>query len=323
MAEPRVVLVTGAAGFVGRRLVADFTRGGEWQVRAVVRDSVPEGGAPGAHWLVMGDLAEVGDWSEALAGVDVVVHLAGRAHVMNDTAPDAFAEYRRTNVDATLALARAAAAAGVRRFIYMSSVKAVGESSNAAGLSDEAHAMPKDPYGITKREAEVALLAPDAFGAMSVVVLRPPLVYGPGVRANFARLMRWVARGIPLPLGAVRNRRSLVFVGNLVDAIRFSIDAPGLAGTACFVTDAEDLSTTELIRRIARALGCRPRLLSVPPGLLRFALVVLGKRAEAERLLGSLALRIDRLNAAGWRPPHTVDQGLALTAAWFRANPSR
>lgn len=305
-------LVTGANGFVGRRLVATLAAAG-WTVRAVVRH-LPQPPPPaGVSWLPLGDLAAVDDWAPALAGVDAVVHLAGRAHVMNDRSADPLAEYRRTNVTATLALARAAAGAGVRRFVFMSSVKAVGESSSAAGLDDDALPRPEDAYGISKREAETELLTPGAFPGMAVTAIRPPLVYGPGVRANFAQLMRWVARGVPLPLASVDNRRSLVFVGNLVDAVRFSLTADGLSAKACFVSDGDDVSTAELVRRIAAACGRQPRLVAVPPALLRVVLGLLGKGDAAERLLGSLSVRPDRLRAAGWRPPFSMAEGLAET----------
>jgi nucleoside-diphosphate-sugar epimerase len=306
------VVVTGAAGFVGRGTVQRLAASG-WSVSAVVR-RLPTPSAPeGAEWLAMGDLTKVSDWRPALDGVDAVVHLAGRAHVMRDTMADPLAEYRRINVDATLALARAAAAAGVRRFVFMSSAKAVGESSDALGLADDVTPRPEDAYGISKREAEVGLLERGAFGTMSVTVLRPPLVYGPGVGANFARLLRLAARGIPLPFSAVRNRRSLVFVGNLADAVRFALDSPALAGKACFVTDGEDVSTADLVRRIALADGRRARLLPVPPALLRAALILIGRGDDAARLLGSLVLRMEHLTAAGWRPPFTMAEGLAAT----------
>lgn len=314
MGKIRVALVTGAVGFVGRRVVADLTAAG-WTVRAVVR-SIPDNVPPaGVVWFPLGDLTclDVPAWSDALTGVEAVVHLAGRAHVMNDAAADPFTEYRRTNVVATQILASAAVLAGVRRFVYMSSVKAVAESSGETTLTDDALPQPEDDYGRSKREAEVCLLDNPTQQGMSVIVLRPPLIYGPGVRANFARLIRWVARGIPLPFSAIANRRSLVFVGNLSDAVRFAIDTPMLDGKACFVTDGEDLSTADLIRRVAAALGRRALLIPVPEWVLRGAFALLGRRAEADRLMGSLALSPNRLIDAGWQPPYSLDQGLAAT----------
>jgi nucleoside-diphosphate-sugar epimerase len=313
VAKIGTVLVTGAAGFVGRRVVADLARSG-WSVRAVVRRAVEACGDPAVTWLPLGDLAELDDWSAALTGVDAVVHLAGRAHVMDDPAPDPLAAFRRTNVVATMALADAAATAGVHHFVFMSSIKAVGEQSALTGLAEDAECRPEDAYGVSKREAEVALLAPGRLGAMAVTILRPPLVYGPGVRANFARLLGWVARRIPLPFGAVDNRRSLVFVGNLSSAVAFVLRTPALAGQTCLVSDGEAVSTPELVRQMAAALGRAPRLLPVPPIVLNGLLHAVGKGAEAGRLLGSLVLRDTRLRAAGWAPPFSMAQGLVETA---------
>lgn len=317
MAKVRVALVTGAAGFVGRRVVADLVAAG-WSVRAVVRAPTGDEAPKGAIWVPMGDLAclDQAAWLGPLDGVDAVVHLAGRAHVMNDATANPLAEYRRANVLATQILVDAALAAGVRRFIYMSSVKAVAESSLDEALSDDSLPQPEDDYGRSKLEAEGLLLGENTTRGMSVTVLRPPLVYGPGVRANFARLVRWVMRGVPLPFGAIENRRSLVFVGNLSDAVRFSIDSQKLDGKACFVTDGENLSTAELIRRIAKALGRRAFLVPVPGWILRGALGLIGRRTEADRLMGSLVLSTHRLTQAGWQPPYSLDQGLADTVRY-------
>jgi len=306
--------VTGAAGFVGRRVVADLVSAG-WAVRAVVRACPGHEAPAGAVWVPMGDLAslEATAWARSLADVEAVVHLAGRAHVMNDAAADALSEYRRTNVGVTQVLAGAAGVAGVRRFIYMSSVKAVAESSGVSILADDASPHPEDAYGRSKREAEEWLFDQAAANGLSITVLRPPLVYGPGVRANFARLVRWAARGTPFPFGAVANRRSLVFVGNLSDAVRFSIDAPALDGKACFATDDDDLSTADLIGRISLALGRQAFLFPVPEWMLRGGLSLVGRSAEADRLLGSLALSMRHFPDAGWRPPFSLDQGLTAT----------
>ena len=214
----------------------------------------------------MDDIGPDTDWRAALAGIDAIVHLAARAHVLRDSSADAHALYRAVNTLGALRLAEAAAAAGVRRFVFLSSVRVHGERSTGAPFTEASPLVAQDPYGRSKAEAERGLAALAAAGRLEPVILRPPLVYGPGARGNFARLVRLVARGVPLPLGAVRNRRSLIFVGNLVDAIVRSLDDPAAAGETFMVSDGEDVSTPELVRRIARALGKPARLVPVPAG---------------------------------------------------------
>src|SRR5574340_270202 len=264
-------LLTGAAGFVGREVIAALTRAG-WQVKAPVRAIPVARPAANVEWIEIGDFTQLDDWAPVLGGVKAVVHLAGRAHVMNDSDSDPIAAYRRVNVGVTERLASAAAAAGVRRFVFMSSVKAGGEVSGTRALTEDDMARPLDAYGISKREAEEALIRINRDTGMPVTILRPPLVYGPGVRANFLRLMRWVDRGVPLPFGAVDNRRSLVYVGNLADAILAALQSERESADVYFVSDSEDLSTAELIRRLGSALERQVRLVPVPPALLRGAL---------------------------------------------------
>jgi nucleoside-diphosphate-sugar epimerase len=262
------------------------------------------------------DIGPDAQWAEALAGCEAVVHLAGRVHMMRDNAPDPLAAYRRVNTQGTLSLARQAAAAGVRRMVFVSSVKVNGEETGPhAAFSETDAPAPADPYGISKAEAESGLQALAAETGLEVVIVRPPLVYGPGVKANFLAMTRFLARGVPLPLGSVtRNRRSLVALDNLVDLMIRCLDHPAAANQVFLVADGEDLSTTELLRRTAMALGVRPRLIPVPVPVLMAGATLLGRRAVARRLLGSLRLDISKARRVlEWVPPVSVDEGLRRT----------
>lgn len=257
---------------------------------------------------IVGNIDSFTRWEGAVSGVDTVIHLAARVHMMNDTSTDPLAEFRRVNTEGTLNLARQAAEAGVRRFIFLSSVKVNGETGffRESDVED-----PQDPYAISKCEAEQGLRRIAAETGMAVVIIRPPLVYGPGVKANFQSLMRAVGKGVPLPLGAIDNRRSLVGIDNLVDLIVTCIDHPAAANETFLVSDGEDLSTPELVRRIARALGKPARLFPVSPALLKAAATLLGRREAVERLLSSLQVDISKTrDLLGWRPPVSVDAGL-------------
>lgn len=314
------VLLTGATGFVGRACVSTLARAGR-PVRCALRlDAIPATGAAAQH--VVGDIGPSTDWSGALEGIDTVVHLAARVHVMRDEASDPLEAFRAVNVEGTRRLARQAATTGVRRLVFLSSVKVNGEATTGRAFTERDLPHPDDPYGISKREAEDALREIAATTGLEVVILRPPLVYGPGVKANFLRLLRWVDRGIPLPLASANNRRSLVYVGNVVDAIVQCLEHPAAAGETFLVDDGEPVSTAQLLREIGDALGHPARLLPMPTALLRVAATLVGRGDDASRLLGDLVVDGSHVrNVLGWQPPFTRHDGLAATAAWFRACP--
>ncbi|HCA27249.1 MAG TPA: hypothetical protein DEP05_06350 [Betaproteobacteria bacterium] len=309
------IVVTGANGFVGYALCS-FLHSAGHDVRRVVRDLAAESGADGA---AIGETGPDTDWRVVLEGVDVVVHLAARAHVIRDEASDPLGAFRAVNVTGTATLARAAARVGVRRLIYLSSVKVNGEYTGRAPFRESDTPVPKDAYGLSKYEAEQVLWQIAAETGLEVTILRPPLVYGPGVKANFLRLLQWVDGGFPLPLASVKNQRSLLYVGNLVDAIVTCLSHPAAAGQLFLLSDGEDISTPVLIRRLATALARRPHLLPFPPVLLRFAAARVGKEKEGDRLLGSLTVDSTRIRQRlGWNPPYSMAEGLRSTISWFR-----
>jgi nucleoside-diphosphate-sugar epimerase len=310
-------LVTGASGFIGRAVVGRLAEDGR-SVRAASRRTI---GAPAASADVVHgiDLAADFDWDPIVAGCDAIVHCAARVHVLNDSATDPLSEFRKVNVAGTLALARTAARAGVRRFVFLSSVKVNGErTAPGRPFTVGDRPAPEDPYGISKHEAEVALRDLSATNGMEIVCVRPALVYGPGVKANFLAMMRAVARGLPLPFGAITNKRSLVGLDNLVDLISICLEHPAAANKTFLVSDGEDLSTTELLRRTGVAIGRPARLIPVPERVLRLGATILRKPDLARRLLGSLQIDITATqDQLGWRPRFSVDEELRATADWF------
>lgn len=313
-----MVLLTGSTGFVGQALLERLATQPALDLVAVSRR--PASGLPaGVVHAQISDIAADTSWQSALSGVQVVIHTAARVHVMSDKVADPLAEFRKVNVDGTLNLARQAVAAGVKRFIFISSIKVNGEST-APGkpYSAESPSAPVDPYGISKLEAELALRALAAETGLKVVIIRPPLVYGPGVKANFLSMLRWLSKGIPLPLGAVHNRRSLVALDNLVDLIATCIEHPAAANQTFLVSDGEDLSTSQLLRRMGGALGRPARLVPVPMRLLEAGAALLGQRALAQRLCGSLQVDISKTRELlNWSPPLGVDEALRRTAKSF------
>lgn len=305
-------LITGANGFVGKQLCAELPRRGHAVCAAVraVALSIED-----VEISVVGSIDGGTDWSAALVGKDVVIHLAARVHVMQDDSADPLAEYRKVNVAGTENLARQAARAGVKRLVYVSSIKVNGEET--FGVFSEADApYPQDPYGISKWEAEQALHRIAEETGLEVVVVRPPLVYGPGVKGNFAQMIRVLHKGIPLPLALVRNRRSLVYVGNLVDALILCATHPAAVGQTYLVSDGEDVSTPDMLRQLGAAMGRPARLFPCPRTLLRLAGRMTGKADQIERLLGSLQVDSGKVQRElGWQPPYTLSEGLRLTVA--------
>ena len=312
-----MILLTGATGFIGKalmdRLISDDAN---MQIVAAVRREnlvFPNN----VISMQVGDLLPTTDWLQALKGVSTVVHLAARVHVMNDQSSDPLTEFRLVNVEGTANLARQAAAAGVKRFVFLSSVKVNGEfTSKGQPFTANDLPAPADAYGVSKHEAEQLLHQISLETGMEVVVIRPPLVYGPGVKANFASMMRWVACGIPLPLAAVtENRRSLVALDNLVDVIVTCITHPAAANQTFLVSDGEDLSTAELLKRTGTALGIPARLFYVPLSVLKFGSAVLKKPGLYQRLCGSLQIDIDKTKQLlGWTSPVPVNEGLRRAA---------
>ncbi|MDD5226635.1 MAG: SDR family oxidoreductase [Candidatus Omnitrophica bacterium] len=310
------ILVTGANGFIGGHLCRVLETSGFNVVRAV-RNS-QEG------MVAVGDVNKTTDWSNALRGVDAVVHLAARAHVMNDDVVDPLAEYRVINVDGTMNLARQAAQAGVKRFIFISSIKVNGESTQP-GLPFTANDSPApiDAYGISKWEAEQALQSITKESRMEIVIIRPPLVYGPGVGANFLRLLKLAGSGLPLPLGSIKNLRSLIYVGNLCDMISKCLTHPAASGETFLVADDQDISISMLLRMLAAAQNKKAWLLPMPESILRLAGRLTGRSAEIERLCCSLQLDISHTKQMlEWTPPFTIDEGIRETVKAYVSDPA-
>ncbi len=313
------ILVTGSTGFVGSAVVSRLLSHGKFQVVAVVRKPVS---LPRVVKIVPADLQDDNACLErAVSGVEVVIHTAARVHVMEEGDVDPLWAYRSVNVNGTLNLARQAAFAGVKRFVFISSVKVNGEFTRCSPFREDDVPGPTDPYAISKLEAENALMALSQETDMDVVIIRPPLVYGPGVKANFFRLMEWLYRGVPLPLGAIHNRRSFIYLHNLVDLISICIEHPAAANQIFLCGDGESLSTTQLLLMLGESLGKRARLLPVPQMLLSACLKILGKGDIYTRLCCSLEVDITKARTLlGWKPAVPVGQGVEDTARWFLEN---
>lgn len=314
-------LVTGANGFVGRALTQHLLNKG-CHVRGAVRTTSDDAAMQGVEQVVIPDIGRETDWSDALQDVEVVIHLAARVHMMRDQAEDPLAEFMAINAFGTENLARQAAAKGVKRFVYVSSIKVNGEATiQGHPMTELDIPQPHDPYGISKWKAELSLHDLSRETSMEISILRPPLIYGPGVKANFARLIETVSKGVPLPLNSIRNARSLLYVGNLVDALYVCSVDGNAAGQTYLISDGEAVSTPMLTRLIAKALGKPDRIFGFPVGLMRLIGRLLRKTGAIDRLTQSLEIDNSKIsNQLSWHPPYTLAQGLQETADRYKTN---
>ena len=342
MSGIKKVLVTGASGFIGKALYKKILTNG-WQVRGTFRSEIHVSRLPdNVEAVLIRSIDSDTNWDDALAGVDTIVHLAARVHVMEDSSSDPLSEYRKVNVEGTKCFATAAAKAGTKRFVYISSIKVNGERTypqitqitqirkKGTGnrgeegkpkefFSEKDVPEPQDPYAVSKWEAEQVLHDIEADTGLEIVILRPPLVYGPGVKANFLRLFKLVEKRVPIPLSSIKNRRSFIYLGNLIDAIITCMTNPNAAGKTFLISDGEDVSTPELIRRIGTASGRRALLLPIPVWIMKMAGRITGKHDEVERLVGSLTVDISKIRSElEWKPPYTMKNGLRETAKWYK-----
>jgi nucleoside-diphosphate-sugar epimerase len=316
----KFILITGANGFIGSAICKALHQTNA--VRAVVRGPVPPRLIDGVEYF-SGSLSHDFEWGESLRDVSQIIHCAARVHVMNDKSLNPLAEFRRVNVEGTMRLARQAAKSGVKRFIYLSSIKVNGEFSRIdAPFEPDQKPSPVDPYGVSKNEAEQGLISLSSETGMEVVIIRPPLVYGPGVQANFRSMMIWLKRGLPLPFGAItNNRRSLIYLDNLVDLVVTCTKHPAAVNQIFLASDYHDLSTAELLNRLAMSLGRPAKLINVPLDLLTLGAKIVGGADLVDRLCGSLQVDISKtIDLLEWRPPVGLDEGFELTARCFMRN---
>lgn len=310
-------LITGATGFIGKPLCVELQRQGQI-VRAALRSAKQK--IENIEAAAVGAIDGETDWTEALCDVNVVIHLAARVHVMKDFSIDPLGEFLKVNLAGTENLARQAARAGVKRLVYVSSIKVNGEQTTEGQTFTELDEPdPQDPYGISKYEAERALHQVAAETGLEIVIVRPPLVYGAGVKGNFAQMLKVLAKGIPLPLASVKNWRSLIYVENLIDALIVSATHPAAAGQTFLVSDGEDISTPNLLRQLGATMGRSARLFSCPQALLKLSGRLIGKSEQVERLLGSLQIDSGKIRRElNWTPRHTLWEGLQNTGASVR-----
>lgn len=312
------LLVTGCSGFIGRFLCEQLLANGHSVRGTLLPTEAQSTIADRVEPTVVQPLGLTSDWCQALEDIETVIHLAARVHIMDDPSADPLTEFRKVNVEGTARLAQEAAKAGVKRLVFISSIKVNGEE-NVAAYTPDSPPNPTDPYGISKWEAEQALRKVEAETGLEVVIIRPTLVYGPGVKANFFTMLNTINKGIPLPFASIQNKRSLIYVGNLVDALATCATHHKAAGQTYLVSDGVDVSTPELIRRTASALGVSARLLHCPVTLMKLTGKLSGKSGTVNRLTGSLMVDSSKIrNELGWKPPFSMEEGLRETARWYK-----
>lgn len=312
------VVVTGASGFVGQSIVKALKLA-DYHVVAVSRNLNVSNADISVY---VPDYSFQNEWQRLLSSNDVVIHLAARVHIMQDQAENPLEAFLAVNLHNTVSLAKAAAKVGIKRFVFVSSIKVNGEHTHSQEFSEQDAANPQDAYAVSKWEAEKALREIEKETGMQVVILRPPLIYGPNVKANFASLIKLVDKGVPLPLASINNKRSLIYLGNFVDAIISCVQHPKAAGNTYLVSDGEDISMPQLIRKIAYALNRPSRLFSFPVPIMYLIAKLAGKSSSLQRVTQSLAIDSSKIRQElNWHPPFTIEQGLKETADWHRSHP--
>jgi nucleoside-diphosphate-sugar epimerase len=318
------ILITGVNGFVGQAVCKRLRQDGVHVLAGTTRQLNSDAGPERVPLYHVPEVGPETDWTQAVSGAEIVIHLAARVHIMKERSSNPFAAFRRVNSEGTKSLATQAAAAGVKRFVFISTAKVTGETSPDAGFTERDPARPEDHYSASKWEAEQTLADIANTTEMEIVILRPPLVYGPGVKGNFNALFRAVHAGIILPFGAVQNKRSLLFVGNLADAIASVTTHPNAGNQTFFVSDAETISTPELIQKMSASLGKKARVIKFPLTLVKIGGLLIGKSGAIRRLIRSLTLDINHIRThLGWQPPYSMEEGLKETARWFDKNVSK
>jgi nucleoside-diphosphate-sugar epimerase len=318
------ILITGATGFIGKSICKKLRNKNEYphhMLTGTTRSRQLNSGPEHVPLYYVPEIGSETDWSQAISGANIIIHLAARVHVMQDNSTNPLKDFRNINTEGTINLARQAAASGVQRFIFISTIKVMGEISPEIGLVESDPTNPQDPYSISKLEAEKELIKIAAASGMELVILRPPLVYGPGVKGNFARLYAAILKDKILPLGKIKNKRSLIYVENLASAVALVTNYPNIGVQTFFVSDEEPLSTPDLIRKIAESLGKRPRLINLPLVLLHLIGFITGKSNIINRLTNSLSVNTAEISTQlNWQPPFSTEEGLARTKEWFSLN---